>query len=405
MHKEVIQVLTLTYEYKAVPTNKQIQLIDHTLILCQKVWNFALREGKDWINSRKCRVNACSITSEYIVPADAPYPNYNAQAKSLTVAKKQYPELKAVNAQVLQQVLRKRETAFIDIKREGMGFPRFKNRYKMRSLVYPQLGAAQFLRGNQIKLPQLGLMEYVKSRESPDGFVAKQVRVVRKASGYFLMLTLECNVKVPDTLPAGHLRGIDERLDKFAATSDGKLIERPRCLNSLHRQVKLLQGRLKHKQKSSNNRHKLNRKIARLHQGIADTGKDWHFKLAHKLCDDAGMLFVEDIDFRVWAKGMLGKHRLDAGFGQFVSILQWVCSKRGVYFDKVNKDYTWQVCPQCDTHTGKKDLSDRLPICHEGGYTTHRDVAATQVIRFSRDLCAASQRSTNCLWRRSDGDW
>ena len=180
----------------------------------------ALRECKDWINSRKCRVNACSITSEYIVPADAPYPNYNAQAKSLTVAKKQYPELKAVNAQVLQQVLRKRETAFIDIKREGMGFPRFKNRYKMRSLVYPQLGAAQFLRGNQIKLPQLGLMEYVKSREIPDGFVAKQLRVVRKASGYFLMLTLECNVKVPDTLPAGHLRGIDERLDKFAATSD-----------------------------------------------------------------------------------------------------------------------------------------------------------------------------------------
>lgn len=159
MLKEVIQVLTLTYEYKAVPTNKQVQLIDRTLILCQKVWNFALREGKDWINSCKCRVNACSITSEYIVPADAPYPNYNAQAKSLTVAKKQYPELKTVNAQVLQQVLRKRETAFIDIKREGMGFPRFKNRYKMRSFVYPQLGGAQFLRGNQIKLPQLGLME------------------------------------------------------------------------------------------------------------------------------------------------------------------------------------------------------------------------------------------------------
>jgi putative transposase len=392
MLKEVIQVLTLTYEYKAVPTNKQVQLIDRTLILCQKVWNFALREGKDWINSCKCRVNAWSITSEYIVPADAPYPNYNAQAKSLTVAKKQYPELKTVKAQVLQQLLRKRETAFIDIKREGMGFPRFKNRYKMRSFVYPQLGGAQFLRGNQIKLPQLGLMEYVRSGEIPDGFVAKQVRVVRKASGYFLMFTLECNVKVPDTLPAGHLRGTDERLDKFAATSDGILIERARFLNSLHHQQTLLPRRLKHKQKRSNNRHKLNRKIARLHQGIADTGKDWHFKLAYKLCNDAGILLVEDIDFRVCAKGMLGKHRLDAGFGQFVSILQWLCSKRGVYFHKVNKDYTSQVCPQCDTHTGKKDLSDRLAICHECGYTTHRDVAATQAIRFSTDLCAASQR-------------
>ena len=93
------------------------------------------------------------------------------------------------------------------------------------------------------------------------------------------------------------------------------------------------------------------------------------------------MLFVEDINFRTWAKGMLGKYTLEAGFGQFVSILQWVCWKRGVYFDKVNKDYTSQVCPQCDTHTGKKDLSDRLHACGECGYTTHRDVAAAQVIR------------------------
>jgi putative transposase len=52
-----------------------------------------------------------------------------------------------------------------------------------------------------------------------------------------------------------------------------------------------------------------------------------------------------------------------------------------VYLAKVNKDYTSQVCPQCDMHTGKKDLSDRLHACHECSYTTHRDVTAAQVIR------------------------
>lgn len=92
----------------------------------------------------------------------------------------------------------------------------------------------------------------------------------------------------------------------------------------------------------------------------------------------------EDIDFRVWPKGMLSKHTLDAGFGQFISILQWVCWKRGVYFSKVNKDYTSQVCPQCDTHTGLKELSDRIHACNECGYTTSRYIAAAQVIRFSR---------------------
>jgi putative transposase len=374
-------MLSLTYEYKAIPTPEQVQMIEHTLTVCRKVWNFALRERKDWINSRKCQINACSIISEYIIPADATYPIYAQQCKSLTQAKSEFPELKTVNAQVLQQVLRKLETAFLDMGRKGMGFPRFKNKYRMRSFVYPQLGKSQFLRGNQIKLPQLGWLEYVKSREIPDGFVVKQARIVRKASGYFVMLTLECDVNVPDVMPFGHPIGIDLGLDKFVATSDGFVINRPRLLNSLHRKLKLLQRRLKHKKKGSNNRHKLNRKIARLHQRVFNTRKDWHFKLAHKLCDDAGMIFVEDIDFRVWAKGLFGKHTLDAGFGQFLSILKFVCWKRGVYFDKVDKNYTSQVCPQCDAHTGKKELSDRVHSCPQCGYMAHRDVAAAQIVR------------------------
>ncbi|MGL5058436.1 MAG: zinc ribbon domain-containing protein, partial [Microcoleus sp.] len=52
-----------------------------------------------------------------------------------------------------------------------------------------------------------------------------------------------------------------------------------------------------------------------------------------------------------------------------------------VYFDKVDQNYTSQVCPQCDTHTGRKNLSDRTHCCPHCGYTTHRDVAAAQIIR------------------------
>ncbi len=374
-------MLNLTYEFKATPTPEQVQLIEQTLTVCRKVWNFALRERKDWLNSRKCQINACSIAREYIIPADAPYPNYAQQCKLLTNAKVQFPELATVNAQALQQVLKRLEAAFVDMKRKGMGFPRFKNRYRMRSFVYPQLGRGQLLVGNRIKLPQLGWLEYVKSREIPDGFAIKQARIVRKASSYFVQLALEGDVSVPDVMPHGHPVGIDLGLDKFVATSEGLVIDRPRFLDSLHRKLKLLQRRLKTKQKGSNNRHKLNRKIARLHQRVSDTRKDWHFKLAYKLCDGAGMIFVEDIDFRVWAKGMFGKHTLDEGFGQFTSILQWVCWKRGVYFALVDKDYTSQLCPQCNSHTGKKELSVRIHECPECGYTTHRDVAAAQVIR------------------------
>ena len=57
-----------------------------------------LPERKDWLNSRKCPVNACSIVSEYIIPGDAPAPNYYQQANALTAVKVLYPELKTVNA-------------------------------------------------------------------------------------------------------------------------------------------------------------------------------------------------------------------------------------------------------------------------------------------------------------------
>ncbi len=270
------------------------------------------------------------------------------------------------------------------------------------SHLYPQLGKGKLLRGSQIKLPQLGWLEYVKSREIPDGFVVKQVRIVRKASGYFVMMTLESESVVPDVLPHGHPVGIDLGLDKFVATSEGLVVDRPRFLSSLHRSLQLLQRRLKHKEKGSNNRHKLNRKIARLHQRISDTRKDWHFKLAHKLCDGAGMIFVEDIDFRVCAKGMFSKHTLDAGFGQFINILQWVCWKRGVYFANVNKDYTSQVCPQCDAHTGKKNLSERVHACPECGYKVHRDVAAAQIVR-NRGISGVGRILENQENARGDG--
>ncbi len=379
-------MLNLSYEYKLKPTDEQISEIERTLGICRKVWNYALRERKDWINSRKCPINACSIVSEYIIPADAPYPNYFVQAAGLTKAKVLYPELKTVNAQMLQQVLRKLETAFVDMKRKGMGFPRFKHRYRMRSFVFPQM-LKNCIQGNSIKLPQLGTVEFIKSREIPKGFVVKQARIVRKASGYFVIFSLECDVNVPEPVANGFPIGIDIGLDQFLATSEGKLVKRPKFLNTEHRQLKLLQRRLKNQKKGSNNRHKLNKKIARLHQRVTDTRKDWQFKLAHEIVKDAGMVFVEDIDFRVWAKGMFCKHTLDASFGQFISILSWVCWKQGVYFEKVNKDYTSQVCPNCDTHTGKKGLDNRVHSCHECGYTTHRDVAAAQVIR-NRGLSA-----------------
>jgi putative transposase len=370
----------MTWEFKLEPTPEQAMQIEQILDVCRQVWNFALRERKDWLNSRKSPVNACSIEQEYILPADEPYPSYHTQAKRLTIAKDRFSRLKKVHSQVLQQVLRTLDRAFEDMRAKKLGFPRFKNKYRMRSFVFPQLGKNPLI-GDVLKLPQLGCIRLRLSRSIPDGFEIKQAILVRRASGYFVMLALQLAVSVPDTPISGHPRGLDLGFDKFVASSDSEQVNRPRFLQTLQRELELLQRRLKHKKKGSNNRHKLNRKIARIHQRITDTRKDWHLKTANRLCDGAGMIFVEDIDFRSWAGGMFSKHSADAGFGQFVNILQWVCFKRGVFFAKVDKNHTSQQCPECGTHTGKKELSERIHSCPVCLYMTSRDIAAAQVVR------------------------
>lgn len=369
-------MLNLTYNYKLQPTVKQIEIIEHNLNICRSVWNHALYVRKLWHNSRSCEINKCSLFHEYIVePFD--YPNYHLQSKELTQAKKNSEFLKSGNAQAMQQTLRKLDRAFNDMKSKGMGFPRYKKKMKSFNLISKTIE----LNGNYLKMPLLKNVKLRKSRDIPEGFKIKQVQIIKKASGYYANLMIGRNVDIPAPVPHGHAIGIDVGIKSMLATSDGLTIARPKFLDRSLRKIKLLQRKLKSKNAGSNKWHKLQHRIALLHEAVARARKNYHFKLAHQLCDGNGMIFVEDINFVSWSRGLFCKQSLDMGLGQFFTILEYVCAQTDTYFAKVNKDFTSQICPNCNTHTGKKDLSVRTHQCSECGYEQDRDVAAAEVIR------------------------
>ncbi|NES19935.1 MAG: transposase [Symploca sp. SIO3E6] len=372
-------MFNLTYEFKLKPTRQQVLLFSEWMEIHRRVYNYALRERKDWYKSRSCQINACSVHSEYIISADTPRPTYASQCKSLTAARKNNSQLKSVNAQSLQQTLRRLEKAFVSMWEHNQGFPRFKKTGKMRSFSFPQLGKSPLGKG-QIKLPVIGVVKFRQSRYIPDGGVVKQARIVKRISGWYVMLTINSNVDVPEVKPHGKGRGIDVGLISMVASSDGLLVKRPKFFVDAERKLKLLQQRVSRKRLGSNNWKKAQKKVALLHEYIANCRKDWHRKLSHQLCDGAGMIFVEDLNLTGLSRGMLGKHCLDAGFGQFFKILEQVCLKRGVYFQKVDSRKTSQICPQCQHQTGKKTLAERVHKCAHCGYTTDRDVAAAQVV-------------------------
>lgn len=153
----------------------------------------------------------------------------------------------------------------------GFGFPRFKK--KMRSFVFPQMSEKDIV-GDIVKLPSIGMVGMHLSRPIPKGCSLKQARIVKRASGYYVMLSLQCDVNVPDVPPHGEPLGIDIGLLSFVATSSGELTRRPRFFVDAQSKLKLLQRRLKHKKKGSKNWRKLNQKITLLHEHISNSRKD-----------------------------------------------------------------------------------------------------------------------------------
>ncbi|MEI2581145.1 transposase [Scytonema sp. PRP1] len=127
--------LVLNYTYRLYPDAEQEAKLLDWLEICRGSYNYALGEIKDWCNSRKCAVDRCSVSSEYIIAADAPFPGYYRQQNALPQAKKEYPRLGEVPSQVLQTTIRRLHDAWEFFQKQGFGFPRFKKQY---SSVKPQ---------------------------------------------------------------------------------------------------------------------------------------------------------------------------------------------------------------------------------------------------------------------------
>ncbi|MEG4507113.1 transposase [Microcoleus sp. F6_B4] len=379
-------MFNLTYEYKLRPTPAQAAIFEDWLEQCRRVYNYALAERKHWFESRSCPINACSIRSEFIIGAETKRPTYASQCKNLTAARASISALGAVAVHVLQQTLRRLEKAFVSMWEQKHGFPRFKKAGTMRSFVFPQLGVDPVQNG-KVKLPKIGWVKLHQSRPIPDGATIKQVRIVKRASGWYVMLTLQWDVSVPSVMPHGEGIGIDVGLTNFIAISNGLLVKRQKFFVEAERKLKLLQQRVSRKKLGSNNWKKAQKKVSQLHEDIANCRQDWHWKLSHQLCKDVGMIFVEDLNLVGLSRAILGKHCLDASWGQFFTILEQTCFKHGVYFQKVSAHKTSQICPSCGVETGKKELSERTHTCSSCNYTTDRDIAAAQVV-LQRGLAA-----------------
>ncbi len=162
-------------------------------------------------------------------------------------------------------------------------------------------------------------------RPIPDGFKIKTATITSKADGWYISLSLEdvTGKRInSDVIPTpDNTVGIDIGLKSFLVTSDNQEVEIPQHYRSSEKRLKRLQRQLQRKKKGSKRRAKAIKRVAKVHLKVANQRKDFHYKTAIWLLNQSQVIAHENLNIKGLAKSMLAKSVTDAGWGQFLQIL------------------------------------------------------------------------------------
>lgn len=401
-----------TYQYKLRLTASQRQEIDRWLDMLRHQYNYLLADRFNWWQYNRCYLVVpqgeyclrwCEVGSQKL----RNNPDWHSQSASLPLLKQQRPWYKDIYSQVLQDCVKRVKKAFDryisgDLKGNRSGKPRFKNKNRYRTFTYPKV-KQENLAENTIKLPKLGVLRFIKSREIDDGFKLKTASITRKADGYFISFSVE-DKSVPeqklDTVPTdSNTVGVDLGLEKLYVDSNDNRALPQKHLRKSEAKLANLQRKLEDNSRCKKAKRLIRRTISRLHQKIARQRKHWHYNEAHKLVKGCKVLAIEDLKIRNMkrknkpkkvdgvfvpngqsSKAGLNKSWSDNAVGNFVQILSQVATKYGTRVIKCNPSGTSQHCSRCLSRVSKT-LSDRWHNCHNCGLSCDRDYNSAMLIK------------------------
>ena len=222
---------------------------------------------------------------------------------------------------------------------------------------------------------------YFKSRNI-EGKI-KTVTIKRDAVGD-IYIYLVCDVSAQEVVErTGKIVGYDFGLKKFLTASDGKDIESPLFFAQSSKIVKTKSKNLSHKKEKSHNRKRACLELARAYKKISNQRKDFHFKLARKICEEYAVTCFEDLNLK-GMKRLWGRKVSDLGFYSFIQILKYEAGNFGTRIIFIDRYYaSSQICSECGYKNPEiKDLRIRNWKCPECGAEHDRDKnAAINIMR------------------------
>ncbi len=377
--------MKVTYQYRIYPPIQQDFLLNRWLDMLRHQYNWLLAERFDWWEQNRTAVNSCPLICH--LPELKNQPSRWSQCAGLVILKKEREWYKEVNAQVLQDMVKRVDLAFArylkgDCNGNRSGKPRFKGQGRYRSFTYPQ-ASIDWIDGNYIELSKIGRVKVRWHRDIPAGFAVKTVTVTKKADGWYIGLSLQDDLEVkvsggsfpqhtspvpvasPDLPTMNNTIGIDVGLKSFLTTNEAEEVAIPQFFRKSQVKLAKAQRALARKKKGSNRRKKAVKRVALLHLKVARQRKDFHYKTASKLLSKGMNIGHESLNIKGLAKSRLAKSVTDAGWGQFLDILSIKAENAGLRAIAVNPNGTSQNCSSCGVKV-PKDLSVRWHNCQCG---------------------------------------
>jgi putative transposase len=367
------------YQYRFYPTAQQRQSLAQLFGCVRVVWNDALAICKQ---SEK-------------LPS-----NNDLQKLVITQAKKTVERewLSEVSNIPLPQSVADLGVAYKNFfdslkgKRKGkkVGSPNFKKKTNQQSARL-RIGGFS-IKGDDVYLAKIGNVKPIWSRDLPSS--PTSVTVIKDcANRYFLSFVVEIEpVNIDAKNPSV---GIDLGMKTLAVMSNGEKAESP-DYSKLDKSLRKLQKKLARQPKDSNRRNRTRIRMAKLHNKIADTRKDFLHKLSTKLVSENQAIVLEDLN----VSGMVKNRKLSRaisqqGWREFRTLCEGKSEKLNRDFHVISRwEPTSQVCSECGYKWGKLDLKIRSVKCLNCGTEQDRDEnAAKNINKVGIGHCHDSKRT------------
>ncbi|MCW3043340.1 MAG: Transposase, partial [Actinobacteria bacterium] len=339
---------------------------------------------------------------------------YGTQSAQLKEIRAESPEDARWSFSSQQATLRQLNRAFVAFfKRckegaEEPGYPRFKASHRFDSVEWPKDGDGCRWKPQARRVYLQGIGDVKVSMHRPMQGVVKTITVKREGRRWYVIFS--CDQVPAKPLPAANRPvGIDVGITTFIATSDGAFVENPRYGKVGADALADAKRVLARKKRGSNNRRAARETVANRSRRIANQRRDFHHKVARHLITYHDVICIEDLRIHnltasasgtveepgtnVAQKAGLNKAILDAGWGQFRSILTGKAEEAGRRLIAVDPRYTSQTCLSCG-HVQGGNRVGTVFRCLACGYTAHADtVGACNVLGAGLALLAAPEQS------------